>query len=182
MLNYEPIHPELSMLVCSINLWSYCVCQQDQGHRVQIVTDVFVHSVSSEMLYIFQPSLVCWCFISDRLPCQRFLVATLKAKVFVKVPSGSPSRGGDVTFFVGHKSTKLAHSFLFGSFVCFFLYGPFNCISFHKFSPKTPLSHFLLHIFFCLIGPFNYISFYESLPQPWYNPLWLSRLKAPITN
>ena len=35
-----------------------------------------------------------------------------------------------------HKPTKLAHSFLFCSCVCFFLYGPFNCISFHKFSQQ----------------------------------------------
>ena len=50
-------------------------------------------------------------------------------------------------------------------------------------SPQNfPLSHSLLQIFFCLIGPFNYISLYESLPQPWYNPLWLSGLKAPTTN
>ena len=33
--------------------------------------------------------------------------------------------------------------------------------------------------YFCLIGPFNYISYYESVPQPWYNPLWLTGLKAP---
>ena len=42
-----------------------------------------------------------------------------------------------------YKPTKLAHSFLFCSCVCFYLYGPFNCISFHKFSPKLsafPLS------------------------------------------
>ena len=33
-----------------------------------------------------------------------------------------------------HKPTELAHSFLFCSCVCFCLYGPFNCILFHKFS------------------------------------------------
>ena len=33
-----------------------------------------------------------------------------------------------------HKLTKLAHSFLFCSCVCFCLYGPFNSISLHKFS------------------------------------------------
>ena len=32
-----------------------------------------------------------------------------------------------------HKPTELAHSFLFYSCVYFCLYGPFNCISFHKF-------------------------------------------------
>ena len=33
-----------------------------------------------------------------------------------------------------HKSTELAHSFLFYSCVCFYLYSPFNCISFHNVS------------------------------------------------
>ena len=41
-----------------------------------------------------------------------------------------------------HKPTELAHSFLFCSCVCFCLYGPFNCISFHKFSRQ--LSDFSL--------------------------------------
>ena len=50
------------------------------------------------------------------------------------VPVGSPSRGGGVTVYVRHKPTELAHSFLFCSCVHFCLYGPFNCISFHKFS------------------------------------------------
>ena len=36
----------------------------------------------------------------------------------------------------------------------------------------------LFQSYFCLIGPFNYISLYESLLQSWYNPLWLSGLKA----
>ena len=33
-----------------------------------------------------------------------------------------------------YKPVKLAHSFPFCSCVCFCLYSPFNCISFHKFS------------------------------------------------
>ena len=35
-----------------------------------------------------------------------------------------------------YKPAELAHSFLFCSFVFFCLYGPFNCISFHKFSQQ----------------------------------------------
>ena len=50
------------------------------------------------------------------------------------VPAGSPSRGGDVTVYVWHKPTELARSSLFCSCVYFCLFGPFNCISFHKFS------------------------------------------------
>ena len=47
-------------------------------------------------------------------------------------------------------------------------------------SPDNSLhSHCVLLVLFCLIGPFNYIYLYESLPQPWYNPLCLTGLKAP---
>ena len=86
------------------------------------------------------------------------------------VPKGSPSRGGDVTVHVWHKPAELTHSSLFCSCVYFCLYGPFNCISFHKFSPTT--LRFLILFFqsyLCLIGPFNYISLCESFFQPWYN-------------
>ena len=41
-----------------------------------------------------------------------------------------------------HKPTELAHSFLFRSCICFYLYGPFDCISFHQVSKQ--LSVFLL--------------------------------------
>ena len=50
------------------------------------------------------------------------------------VPASSPSRAGDVTVYVWHKATELAHSFLFCSCIYFCPYGPFNCTSFHKFS------------------------------------------------
>ena len=36
-----------------------------------------------------------------------------------------------------HKPTEIAHSFSFCSCVCFCLYGPFNCISFNKFSRQV---------------------------------------------
>ena len=56
--------------------------------------------------------------------------------VFI-VPTGSPSRGGDVMVYAfWHKLTELAHSFSFCSCVSFCLYGPFNCVSFHKFSQQ----------------------------------------------
>ena len=48
-------------------------------------------------------------------------------------PRAHPSRGGNVTVYVWHKPTELAHSFLFCSCVCLCFDGPFNCISFHKF-------------------------------------------------
>ena len=41
---------------------------------------------------------------------------------------------GMLGFVFWHKPIELAHSFLFRSCVYFCLYGPFNCISLHKFS------------------------------------------------
>ena len=50
-------------------------------------------------------------------------------------PAGSPSRGGDVTVYVFDiNKPSLPTPFVFCSCVFFCLYGPFNCISFHKFS------------------------------------------------
>ena len=48
------------------------------------------------------------------------------------VPMISPPRGGDVTVYVWHKPSELAHTFLFCSCVYVCLHGTFNCISFHK--------------------------------------------------
>ena len=45
---------------------------------------------------------------------------------FPKVPVGWPSRGGDVTVYVWHKPTQLAHSFLFCSFCLFLSLWPFQ--------------------------------------------------------
>ena len=59
-----------------------------------------------------------------------------------------------------HKPTELAHSFFFGSCVCFCLYGPFNCVSFHTFSGQ--LSAFSL----CSSGLNSALYIYQSLPQP----------------
>ena len=82
-----------------------------------------------------------------------------------------------------HKPTELARSFKkkIILFLCLFLYlWPFQ-LYFIQWILQTTLR--LLTVFFvssfCLIGPFNYISLSESLPQPWYNPLWLTGLKAP---
>ena len=78
------------------------------------------------------------------------------------------------------QQTKLAHSFLFCSSICFCLHGPFNCISLHTFSRE--LSFFSLCasdlISALLVLSAIYIYLYESLPQPRYNPLWLTGLKA----
>ena len=97
------------------------------------------------------------------------------------VSAGSPSRGGEVVVCVFDiNQPSLPTPFLFCSCVCFCLYGPFTCISFHKFSRQ--LSAFSL----CSFGSISPLlvlptitSLYESLLQPWYNPWWLTGLKAP---
>ena len=64
----------------------------------------------------------------------------MKALILLTVPTGSPSRGGNVTVYVWHKPTKLAYSFLFYSSVYFSLYSNFKYISFHKFSQLSVFS------------------------------------------
>ena len=74
---------------------------------------------------------------------------------------------GMLRFMFWHKPTELAHSLIFCSCVYFCLYGPFNCISFHKFSRQPPCFHTLFfRSNFCLIGPFNYMSLCVSFLQP----------------
>ena len=51
---------------------------------------------------------------------------------FTWVPAGSPSRGGNVAVYVYNvNQLSLPTPFYSGSCICFSLYGPFNCISFH---------------------------------------------------
>ena len=59
-----------------------------------------------------------------------------------------------------HRPTKLAHSFLFCSCVCFCLYGP--CI-FHFINSlnNSLLSHSVLLVLFLPYCPFNYISLWK---------------------
>ena len=102
-------------------------------------------------------------------------------------PMGSPSRGADVAVYVCDINQPSlptpCYSVLFC--VCFCLYDPFNCIWFHKFS------HQLSALSLCSSGIISALlvlstlslslslSLHETLRQPWYNPLWLTGLKAP---
>ena len=82
-----------------------------------------------------------------------------------------------------NKPAGSAHSFLFCYCVYFCLYGPFNRISFHKFSLQLPAQ--LPPFSLCSSGLISTllvlwtISIHESLLQPCCNPLWLTGLKAP---
>ena len=74
------------------------------------------------------------------------------------VPTGSPSSGGDVAVYVFDvNQPNFPHSFLFCSRVCFCLYGPFNCISFHIFSQQ--LSAFSL----CFPGLISALSVLSTI-------------------
>ena len=79
---------------------------------------------------------------------------------FLVVLTGSPSRGGDVV-------VNRACPLLFILFLCLFLsYGPFNCISFHKFSQQ--LSAFSLYSsrLISALLVLSTIYLYENLPSP----------------
>ena len=62
-----------------------------------------------------------------------------------------------------HKPTELARSFLFCSYVCFYLYGPFSCISFHNSPDSSPLSHSVLPVLFL---PYRSFQLHISLWKP----------------
>ena len=79
-------------------------------------------------------------------------------------------------------TNRASHSFLFCCCVYFCPYGPFNCISFHKFSHQ--LSTFSLcsaDFNSALLVLSTLYLIYESLSQPIFNPLWLTALKLTKT-
>ena len=93
--------------------------------------------------HVWLGAIQCWSTLS---PCtfpltihSVFDITATRKKVWRKISSWSPRR---ITFSwwgcygscLKHKLTQLAHSFLFRSFVCFGLYGPFNFTSFDEFS------------------------------------------------
>ena len=63
-----------------------------------------------------------------------------------------------------HKPTEFAHSFLFCSCDYFCVYGPFNCILFHKSSRQFSASNPVLPVSFLPYWSVN--SLYESLLSP----------------
>ena len=79
--------------------------------------------------------------ICDMLKVSRRIYAIFSA-VYVPLHCPTGRHGLTLTWwgccclFLCHKPTELAHSILFCSCVRFCLYGPFNCISSHKFSQQ----------------------------------------------
>ena len=132
-------------------------------------------------------SSLCVRFENFDRPCS---ITSLLCVRFEKIDQTGLKRPGRLTFTwwgccslcFWHKPTELAHSFLFCSCVYFCLYVPFNCILLGKFSQQ--LSAFSLcssRLMSALLVLSIIYLFYESLLQPWYNPLWLTGLKA-LTN
>ena len=97
----------------------------------------------------------------------------------IHVPTGSPSRGGDVAVYVNLNQPSLSTLF-YSDLVSISVFMALSIV-FHSInSPdNSPLSHSVLPVLlFCLLGPFNYTSLCESLLRPRYNLLWLTGLKA----
>ena len=80
----------------------------------------FRHSASKK-----GPTACCW-HCCTLYKCPRHFSKSAS----YSVPAGSSSRGGDVVVYV--KQPSLQTPLCFCAYFC--LYGPFNCISFHKFS------------------------------------------------
>ena len=116
-------------------------------------------------------------------PLRKMLMLSLLAPYWLKPEFQGQSKMLIVLRDSHIRITNRACPLLFILFCVYFcLYGPFNCISFHKFFRQlSPFPHSVLPVLSLrLTCPFNYISLSESLPQLWHNPWWLTGLKTPI--
>ena len=110
-----------------------------------------------------QSTLVNFCFVLTALQSAAVTDSLLSFLLQLRWIAFCYSRPRGLTF-TWWEYYELAHSFLFCSCVYFCLYGPFNCISFHKFSQRLSVFSLCYCGPSCLIGPFN---------------SWLTGLKAP---
>ena len=125
------LHSHIDIIVWEnmvITAWNKALCCihlfRQWGQDISVVMPVASWSTAQNFIHYVSGMLM------KRIPCQGH------RNVAKWVPVGSPLRGGDVMVYVWHKPTELAHSFKLCSLVYFCLYGPFNCISFHKFSQQ----------------------------------------------
>ena len=82
-----------------------------------------------------------------------------------------------------YKPTELARSFLFCSCVCFSPYALLTVFHSINSPDNSPFSHSVVSVLLLPYWSFQLkISLYKSLPQPWYNPSWLTGLKPKRTN
>ena len=82
----------------------------------------------------------------------------------VSVPTGSSSRGGDVTVYVFDINQPSLPTPFYSVLVSVSVCGLSTVVHSVNSPDNSPLSHSVLPI--CLIGLINYISLYESLLQP----------------
>ena len=114
--------------------------------------------------------------------CTRYLLTLtwLNLRVLAEkyVPTGSSSRGGNVTVYLFNINQPSLPTPFYSVMVSFSVSMALSTV-FHSInSPdNSPFSHSVLPVFYlCLIGPFSCISLYGSLLQPCYNPMWLTGL------
>ena len=128
---------------------------------------------NSKVRFIFWPRL-------ELLPVRWNFLHIVEVNVPFSVdPARSPSLSGDGVVYVKDinqpsLSTPF-YSVLVPTSVCVTL----SSVSHSIISPYNSLLSQFIRSYLCLLCPFNFISLYESLLQPWYNPLWLTGLKAP---
>ena len=98
------------------------------------------------------------------------------------VPTGSPSRGGDVAVYAFDINQPGFHTpFFYSVLVPVFVFMAVSTVFCSLNSPDNPpLFLSVLPVLYPPCWSFQ-LSRYESLLQPWYKPLWLTRLKA-LTN
>ena len=118
---------------------------------------------------------LCW------LSCLYILCCPAVCRFSDWVPSGLPLSGGDATVYVFGINQLSLPSPCCSVLVSVSVFMALSTVLHFIILPETPgfLTLFLWS-YFCPIGLFNYIYryLYESLPQHWYNPLWLTGLKA----
>ena len=96
---------------------------------VCVVSFATIFTLTDQFLQLSSLSLVSFC---DYLHFNSLVSATFFT---LPVPTSSPSRGGDVAVYVFDiNQLSLPTPFFFCFCFHFCLFGPFNCISFHKFS------------------------------------------------
>ena len=85
----------------------------------------------------------------------------------IQVPAGSPSRGGDVAFYVSDINQPSLPTPFYSVLVSISVFMSLSTV-FHSINSPNTLRFLTLYFrsYFCLIGPFNNVSFYESLLQP----------------
>ena len=136
--------------------------------HIQVLDLLIVLSISPKFSYAESHLMIIFVYLSWRQfhMCSCFIICLVKQQVqlIYQLLNRSLRRlnflwWGCWGLCPRHKPAGLAHYILFCACVCFCHHGPFNCISFHKFSWQ--LSTFSL----CssgLVLPLNYIYLFET--------------------